>query len=62
MENKASNASKEFRNSQRAVPYKIEHSWNGSCAHYANGKREGYQSDGLTRKKDGNIERRTIFK
>ena len=62
MKNTESNASKNFRASQRPVPYKIENSWNESCEHYANGKREGYQSDGRTRKKNGDIERRAIFK
>ena len=62
MQNNESNASKSFRESQRPVPYKIENSWNGSCAHYANGEREGYCSDGRTKKKNGNIEWRAIIK
>lgn len=57
MKNTESNASKNFRASQRRTPYKIENSWNGSCEYYAKGKREGYQSDGRTRKKNGGIER-----
>ncbi len=37
MQNNRNNNAKVFRNSQRRIPYKIEHSFSGSREHYSDG-------------------------
>ena len=38
MENNKDNNAKAFRNSQRRIPYKIEHSFSGSKEYFSDGK------------------------